>query len=231
MNRLERLYAVNEAIRRAAPRPVSAKELAQQFGVSRRTIERDLDALRHAGAPLFADRGRSGGHRTLEDPKNVVLTLSSAEVAALVLALSVGGPDLPYGEVGRSAVLRLLDVLPDPVLVGVDELRSKVRTTSDSAALLELSTRRTLEQGVQQSRVLNLHYTDGEGVSTSRTVDPVGFLQRESSWYLIGWCHTRKAGRMFRFDRINAANLTKKQAQLHDFDEALGWVPFDTEVP
>lgn len=231
LNRLERLYAVNEAIRRAAPRPVSALELAKQFDVSRRTIERDLDALRNAGAPLFADRGRSGGHRTLEDPKNVVLTLSAAEVAALVLALSVGGPDLPYGEVGRSAVARLLDVLPDSVLVGVDELRGRVRTSSDLSAQLDRNTRRTLEQAVQQSRVVNLSYIDGEGAATRRAVDPVGFLQRDSAWFLIGWCHTRTAGRMFRFDRIASAHGTTKPAPQHDFEESLGWVPFDTEVP
>ena len=231
MNRLERLYAVNEAIRRASPRPVSAAELASKFDVSRRTIERDLDALRYAGAPLFAERGRVGGHRTLEDPDNVVFSLSASEVAALVLALSAAGPDLPFGEVGRAAVDRLLDVLPAPVRVGVDDLRSKVRTTSDNEEPIDLRVRRVLEQGVQQSRVVNLGYVDADGVTTKRAVDPVGFLQRESAWYLIGWCHLRQGGRMFRFPRITSARLTKQPAAHRDFDEVLGWVPFETAAP
>ena len=49
MNRLERLHALTEHLRRVAPRPVSAASLADRFGVSRRTIERDLAALRNAG--------------------------------------------------------------------------------------------------------------------------------------------------------------------------------------
>lgn len=231
MNRLERLYAVNEAIRRAAPRAVSASELADRFGVSRRTIERDLDALRHAGAPLFAERGRSGGHRTLEDPKNVVLSLSVPEVTALVMALAASGPDLPYGQVGRVAVDRLLDVLPDSVRCGVDELRSKVRTSANESAPLNPRSRRALEAGVQQNRVVNLKYDDGHGVQTTRAVDPVGFLRRDARWLLVGWCHLRNDGRMFRFDRIVSARLTAKNAGCHDVDLALGWVPYETETP
>lgn len=231
MNRLERLYAVNEAIRRASPRTVSASELAGRFDVSRRTIERDLDALRHAGAPLFATRGRSGGHRTLEDAKNVVLALSVPEVTALVMALAASGPDLPYGEVGRAAVDRLLDVLPAAVRCGVDELRSKVRTSTSGDSELDLRWRRALETGVQEGRVVNLRYDDGHGAPTDRAVDPVGFLRRDAAWFLVGWCHLRNAGRMFRFDRIASARLTRKDATFHDFDEALGWVPYETEMP
>lgn len=231
MNRLERLYAVNEAIRRASPRPISAAELAQRFGVSRRTIERDLEALRYAGAPLFADRGRTGGHRTLEDPKNVVLSLSISEVTALVMAFGAAGQDLPYGQVGRAAVDRLLDVLPDPVRVGVDELRSKVRTSADQHDLLDHRSREALESGVQHGRVVNLRYTDGGGALTERAVDPVGFLRNDSGWSLVGWCHLRDGGRLFRFDRIASARLTKQTARIHDVDDALGWLPFDTETP
>ena len=231
MNRLERLYAINEAVRRASPAPVSAATLADRFDVSRRTIERDLKALRHAGAPLYAERGRSGGQRTLEDPRHVVLTLSESEVAALVLALSSAGPDLPYGEIGRAAVDRLLDVLPDTTRVGVDGLRSRVRTSPNEQGSIDTQIRRILEQGVQQSRVINLGYIDAHLESTRRAVDPVGFLHRKSTWFLVGWCHLRNDGRLFRFDRITSARLTKQNAPGHDFETALGWVPFETETP
>jgi predicted DNA-binding transcriptional regulator YafY len=59
MNRLERLYAMAEAIRRSGTQPISAAKLAVRFEVSRRTIERDLAVLRSAGVPLYADHGRA----------------------------------------------------------------------------------------------------------------------------------------------------------------------------
>ena len=229
MNRLERLYAVNEAIRRSSPNPVSAAHLASQFGVSRRTIERDLNSLRHAGAPLFAERGRLGGHRTLEDPKKVVLTLSDKEVTALIMALAASGPDLPYSHAGRAAVDRLLDVLPDPTRVAVEELRSKVRTQVAETSSLDLQSRQALEAGVQQGSVVNLVYHDRNGTRTERAVDPVGFLRMQDAWLLIGWCHLRNDGRVFRFDRIQTARATSKKAAAHDLDVALGWVPYEIE--
>ncbi|MEM9656617.1 MAG: HTH domain-containing protein, partial [Actinomycetota bacterium] len=61
MQRLERLFAINDTLRRAAPHRVSAAKLAEEFDVSRRTIERDLASLRAAGVPLYAERGRTGG--------------------------------------------------------------------------------------------------------------------------------------------------------------------------
>ena len=61
MQRLERLVAITETLRRSAPRSVSARMLADEFGVTTRTIERDLGALRSAGVPLYAEAGCNGG--------------------------------------------------------------------------------------------------------------------------------------------------------------------------
>jgi predicted DNA-binding transcriptional regulator YafY len=53
MQRIERLYAISERLRRAAPAIVPAQHLAEELGVTRRTVERDLAALRNAGVPLY----------------------------------------------------------------------------------------------------------------------------------------------------------------------------------
>ena len=61
MNRTDRLYALAEELRAVAPRPRSARRLAQHFEVSTRTIERDLAALQQAGVPIWATSGPGGG--------------------------------------------------------------------------------------------------------------------------------------------------------------------------
>ncbi|MEZ5225518.1 MAG: HTH domain-containing protein [Acidimicrobiales bacterium] len=230
MHRLERLYAINEAVRRSPP-PVSAARLAEEFGVSRRTIERDLGALRSAGVPLYAEHGRNGGQRSVAAPDRVVVTLSVAEVSSLLIALAAGGPDLPFSDAGRTATARLLDGLPDATRVGVEHLRSRVRTRPDPDARPRVRVRRTLEQGVRRSLVVNLDYCDRNGETTTRSVDGAGFLHAPDGWYLVGWCHLRQAGRMFRLDRITSARLTKRAAIEHDLDDTLGWVPFAVAPP
>lgn len=230
MKRIERLYAVNDTIRRST-QPVSAARLAERFGVSRRTIERDLDALRKAGAPLYATSGRSGGQHSLEDQTRVMLSLSVAEVSALVVGLAAAGDDLPFGDVGQVAVNRLLDVIPGETRIGIESIRSRIRMTSDDRATLGARDRHALEQGVLEQRVVKLTYTDADGNRTKRSVDPVGFLHNGTQWSLVAWCHMRNAGRLFRFSRIEKAQLLKKPTTTRDVDDVLGWVPFELAQP
>jgi predicted DNA-binding transcriptional regulator YafY len=52
-----------------------------------------------------------------------------------------------------------------------------------------------------------------------------------NGWYLVGWCHLRQAGRIFRLDRITSARLTRRPVAERDLDETLGWVPYETARP
>jgi predicted DNA-binding transcriptional regulator YafY len=62
MNRTDRLYALVEELRAVAPRPRSARQLAERYEVSTRTIERDILALQESGVPIYAETGRRGGY-------------------------------------------------------------------------------------------------------------------------------------------------------------------------
>lgn len=230
MRRLERMYAVAEEIRRRAPAPVRAAELAERFGVSRRTIERDLAALQAAGVPLYAHLGRGGG--TAIDPRSgrAALTLSASEATALVLALSVA-EGMPFADDAGAALARLLDALPDADRVRVDELRGRIRTPVGLGPTVSTRVRTTLEEAVRVGGVVRLSYVDGEGRATVRDVEAVGFLGGTGSWYLIGWCRLREAGRIFRFDRIRTATLTRERVPARDVDETLGWVPDPVVAP
>lgn len=234
MQRLERLYAINEYIRQHRNRPVSAADLAREFEVTRRTIERDLASLRAAGVPLYAEHGRTGGQQTLDTAGTVVVTFSTTEVIALVIALAASGPTMPFADSGERATRRLLDSLGEHTRFEIDALRRRVRTvdpTGHQSHRSNLRIRRTLEEAVRRTRVVNLTYTDGNGVRTDRSVDAVGFYCGGNDWYLIGWCHLRQAGRIFRLDRVTAARLTKRAAATHDVDETLGWVPHEVRAP
>lgn len=230
MNRLERLYAVAEEIRRRSPQPVSAASLAERFGVTRRTMERDLVALRDAGVPLYATAGRSGGYGVLDQGGRAVFTLSAEEVTALVIAVAATDA-APFSDAGRAASQRLRDALPDPTRVAVDELIGRVRTAETDRPKPGRRIQRTVEEAVRQGRVVNISYTDGEGNKTERAVEAVGFYYGADGWYLIAWCRLREARRLFRLDRISRANLTKESIGERDVDATLGWVPNEVSEP
>lgn len=231
MQRLERLFAINETLRRASPRRVSAARLAEEFGVTRRTIERDLAALNAAGVPLYAERGRTGGHISLDQIGNVVVTLTPTEVTALLIAVTAAGPDMPYADAGTAATKRLLDGLPTTTRVGVEQLRNRIRARRTSADRAHKRIRRTIETAVERGLVASITYRDEKGVETQRRVDALGFYQGATSWFLIGWCHLRRSPRIFKLDRIAKASLTKTPVEQRDLDEALGWIPGEVTQP
>ncbi len=229
MNRLERLHAVAEEVRRRAPAPVTAATLAGRFGVTRRTVERDLAALRAAGLPLRAAPGRNGGHSLDAVPGRAVLGFTAAEVTALLLALQADG-GMPFSDAARSAALRLTDALPPGTREEVDALRSRLRVVPDTQQSTP-QVRRVLEEAVRRNVVVRIDYTDRHGRTTRRDVDPVGFYGANGLWSLVGWCSLRHSGRMFRLDRVRAAALTTRACTHADLDETLGWVPEQGIMP
>lgn len=210
--------------------------------------------------PLYGERGRTGGQRSvapmagLDRSGGVVLTLTTPEVAALVIAMAAAGEDMPFSEDGRTATARLLDSLADNTRIAVEELRGRIRTAAhpDSEAGVDsnsdpapdsdidsdlgttkpnLRVRRTLEEAVRRGVVVNIEYVDRNGTTTSRSVEAVGFYQGNDGWYLIGWCQLRKGGRIFHTGRVAKARLTRSPIGDRDVDETLGWVPQELTSP
>ncbi|MFS4096524.1 helix-turn-helix transcriptional regulator, partial [Streptomyces sp. AF1A] len=111
MNRTDRLYALVEELRAAAPRPLSARALARRFEVSVRTIERDLSALQQSGVPIHAEAGRSGGYVLDRERTLPPLAITPAEATALAVALhALAGT--PFAADARSALHKVLAVMP-----------------------------------------------------------------------------------------------------------------------
>src|SRR5437879_3203038 len=109
VNRTDRLYALVEELRRRAPRPMRAEELAHRFEVSSRTVERDLLALQQAGVPIWAQPGPGGGYSLNADTSLPPLNLTPAEAAAIATALAATRA-MPFAEAGRSALNKLAGV-------------------------------------------------------------------------------------------------------------------------
>lgn len=224
MNRLERLYAISDVLRREAPWPVSASRLADRFDVSRRTIERDVAALRYGGLPLHTVDGPRGGVALSTTPPRTLLSLSPAELTALVLAATNAGA-MPYGYAASSAIAKLLDALPVETRVQVDDLRRRIRVVPVSAGTGTSAVRTEVEEAVRTGMVVAITYRDRNGVTTRRHVEPVGFYGNAEHWSLVAWCRLRDDGRLFHLQRIVRAQLTRERAPDRDYDEVLGWVP------
>src|SRR6266576_856466 len=86
VNRTDRLYAIVELLRATAPRARAARDLADRFEVSARTIERDISALQQSGVPIWATSGPGGGYSV--DPE---MTLPPRELVGRIHLLQQRG--------------------------------------------------------------------------------------------------------------------------------------------
>lgn len=206
MNRTDRLYAIVEDLRAAAPSPLSAPRLAERFEVSVRTIERDLSALQQAGVPIHAEPGRTGGY--VIDPEHTLppLNLTAAEVAAVAIALA--STPTPFPAAGRSALQKMTAVLDTSELGDARNLGQRVRIYVQDRPRPPA----VVEHAILQRRVVVLDYVDREGAVSDRPVEPVAVVNVEGRWYIWGWCRLREAPRSFRLDRIKGATMTDEIA-------------------
>lgn len=216
MKRAERLHALSELLRRRGARGMTAERIAAEFGVSVRTVMRDLDALESAGAPLWARRGPGGGYGLTGEASLPPVTLTPEQAVALLAAVAAAG-DAPFADLAGAGVQKLLDVLDPRTRERAVDLAGRVWI--DAATAVPRAVKSPLEQALAEQRVVRVRYVSGAGDTTTRDVEPVLLASRHGRWYLVGWCLLRDAMRWFALDRIERADVTGAACSGHTVAE------------
>ncbi|OPX43300.1 HTH domain protein [Ruminiclostridium hungatei] len=179
---------------------ITAGELAEHFEVSVRTIYRDIDVLSQAGIPVYMSKGKGGGIRLLD---NYVLNksiLSDSEQKEILAALQ-GLNAVHYPEVDNViAKLGLLFNKADYNWVDVD-FSHWGETNRQKFNMIKTA--------IINRRVLAFDYSGSYGESSNREIEPVQLWFKDKTWYLKGFCLTRKALRIFRLTRMKEVRLTE----------------------
>jgi predicted DNA-binding transcriptional regulator YafY len=188
-------------------------ELAMETGASRRTILRDVAALRDQGFVIHSEAGRGGGLQL--DPQSVQATprLTVAEIFALLISVAAmrAAGSLPFASLADAGLAKIERALPP------DRLRDLRRFldclhVGQLAPEQDLSDLRPMDPGLLPAfetaflnrQHLRFRYRDGKGVRTLRTVEPQAMLILPPLWYLVAWDPSRDGFRHFRMDRISA---------------------------
>ncbi|MBO6539396.1 MAG: WYL domain-containing protein [Rhizobiaceae bacterium] len=210
MNVRLRHDAIVRSLRRNGTMTVD--NLADEVSASRRTILRDISALRDEGFSIHSESGRGGGLRL--DPQSVQTTarLSVAEVFALLISVAAmrAARNLPFSSLADSGLAKIEKALPADK---VRDLRRfldclHVGQLSPQQDLSDLGTMDpellpTFETAFLQQQLLRFRYRDAKGSATGREVEPQAMLILPPLWYLVAWDPERDDFRHFRMDRIS----------------------------
>lgn len=203
MARTDRLFRLLQAMR-VLPAPVTAARLAQETGVSVRSLYRDIDSLRAAGARIEGERGY--GYRLIEDYALPPQTLDRLEIEALAIGMAeVGGMGDPaLARAAASVMAKIAATLPDDREQYLLHAVSKVYRPEGRYPLApELG---LIRQACWREQALAIRYTDEHGAVTQRTILPLAIVYSENRLVVLAWCRLREAFRMFRVDRIGDAS-------------------------
>jgi len=204
--RTERLFATILLLQN---RPnMTSRDLAQHFGVSRRTIFRDLRALSESGVPLTYSEG--GGYEILEGYQLPPLMLTAREAATLLVGtefMRLQSDASLRGDAGEVS-LKIRSVLPPEIREYVDRLSENTVLDPYWSGAVQSEGKETgiwfkLSEAVARSRkVIMEYFVESRGELTQRRVDPLGLVYFTDHWNLIAFDHLRDEVRNFRLDRM-----------------------------
>lgn len=194
--RSERLLALIQALRRRR-RPVAGAVLAEEMGISLRSLYRDIETLKSMGAAIDGEAGI--GFQLRVDYFMPPLMFSDEEIEALVLGLRLlmQGPDREMSRTARDASAKIAAVLPPDRR---DEMESVGLFVVPPYNLVMDNPLADIRRAMREERQVRLGYRDKKGDVTSRIVYPVALGYFENHQSLVAWCTLRADFRTFRID-------------------------------
>lgn len=179
----------------------TAKELAEHFEVSVRTIYRDIDTLSSAGIPIYATQGKGGGITLLDEyilNKSVLSENEQNEILFALQSLTVAqNPE-------TDKVLSKLSSLFNKNKINWIEVDFSPWGSNEKHKCQF----NALKNAIINRQVIEFEYFNASSEKSSRRVEPVKLIFKVNAWYLQGFCLSKKAYRTFKISRMSDVRIT-----------------------
>ncbi|MDE6951841.1 MAG: WYL domain-containing protein, partial [Lachnospiraceae bacterium] len=175
---------------------VTAPELAAQFEVSRRTINRDIEDLCKAGIPIVTRQGARGGISIMENYKIEKTLLTNAEMQDILAGLR--GLDSVNGTNRYSQLMEKLSAGSADFMFGSQSVLIDLSSWYKDSLGPKIE---MIRNAIENCKELRFLYFSPKG-EKERCIEPYYLIFRWSSWYLWGWCRSRGDFRLFKLNRM-----------------------------
>lgn len=210
MNRIDRVSAI--LIQLQSRRVVKASDIADRFGISLRTVYRDVKTLEEAGIPIIGEAGV--GYSIMDGYRLPPVMFTREEATAFLTAEKFVEKmtDASTMEHHKSAMYKIRAILKTTeknLLEDIDNkievFKSRFHTNVNNSDHIQ-----PLLNGIGQKKVIQIDYFAYHSQEhTKRAIEPIGIFFKDSYWHLIAFCRMRNDYRDFRIDRINKVAVTE----------------------
>ncbi len=181
----------------------TAPELAERFEVSRRTINRDIEALCKAGIPIQTAQGIGGGISIMEGYRMDRTILTSKDMQVILAGLrsldSVSGSSY-YGQ-----LMEKIQAGSSGFVSGRDSILIDLSSWYKGTLAPKIE---VIQDAIENRQYIKFKYFAPSGES-KRTIEPYYIIYKWTSWYVYGWCLKRKDFRLFKLNRMDKVVMSK----------------------
>lgn len=191
----------------------TAKELAEHFEVSQRTIYRDIDTLSLAGVPVYTEKGKGGGISLLPEfvlNKSILSEQEQNEILSALQGLSA------VKTAETEQVLQKLSTVFNRSAANWLEVDFSDWSFANGGAFHDFKT------AILERRVAEFDYYGAStggftyGEKTHRRIEPIQLWFKSKSWYIKGFCLTRQDMRLFKLSRVRSLIVTDENFSVRD---------------
>lgn len=200
MNRIDRLFGILVLLQ--SKKYVTAETISEKFGISIRTVYRDVKALCEQGIPVSFEPHK--GYFIVQGYFLPPVSFSFEEASALLLM-----ENLVYGFADRSvhknysaALNKIKTVLRTSQKERLDVLSENIKLQLPSCINNDFDYLTILQEAISAKTIVEMEYRNNNNEVSKRTLEPIGLIFYAFSWHVIAWCHMRHNYRDFKIVRI-----------------------------
>ncbi|MFH0977060.1 MAG: YafY family protein [Spirochaetota bacterium] len=202
---------------------ISARELADKFEVSVRTVYRDIDAINLAGIPVVSYPGNDGGFGIMENYRIDRQVLTLRDMFAILSALKGVNSGLKDTEL-ECAIEKIQSLVPEEKS-GEMELhfeRLAIDLMPWGFSDRHKAAFKAIQNSINGNTLLKIKYSDAKGESSERIIEPMTLIMMGYTWYLFAFCRMRNSFRVFRLSRIKKIDalqqiFSRREASYKDY--------------
>lgn len=195
-------------------RLLTSTALADKFGVSVRTIYRDIRTLEQAGVPIITEDGK--GYTLMEGYRIPPVMFTESQANALITAeqLVLKNKDTSFIKDYTEAIDKIKTVLKYSIQDKANLLSERTRFDQNINRERNSNNLSDLQFALTNFRLTKIEYTNEQNKTTTRHIEPFALLSTEN-WLLVAYCRLRKEFRFFRLDRIKKMEVLTDKFEPH----------------
>jgi len=196
MNRIDRLFGITTMLQ--SRKYIPAEKIAEKFGISVRTVYRDIKALVEQGIPVSFEQNR--GYFIVQGYFLPPVSFTPEEANALLLMEKViyGFADKSIHSHYTTALNKVKSILRGPERDRLEQLNKRIRIRESEHFSGNFDYLAALQSAISGKHIVELEYRNNGGVTSRRQVEPIGLVFYGAAWHIIAWCHLRNEYRDFK---------------------------------